>query len=139
MVDLLVDHEQKSPVQTSIPVRAILHLLLSFEDILKDLSDFSNHGNEESVVCLIHEAFKVPGLVVELLFDVVLHFVGDQATCNFVGNRTNDREVVRGKVLASFLVCYLEYPNSVIAKLDWDQKYVSHHLMQLLVHRQVLS
>lgn len=63
-----------------------LYLLFSFDNVLKDLSDFSDHGYQESVICLVHQSFVVLDLIVELFFNIVLHLVGDQPACNFIGN-----------------------------------------------------
>ena len=115
------------------------HLLFSFENVLEDLGDFSDHRHQESVICLVHESFVVFDLVIKLFLDVVLHLVGDESACNFISNLADQREVVRGKVLVTFFVGDLEDTYCMVAKLDWDKKDIPHDLMQLLVHCHILA
>ena len=53
------------------------HLLLSFEHILEYLSHFRGHWDQESMIGLVHESLIVFDLIIELLFNVVFHFVRD--------------------------------------------------------------
>ena len=62
------------------------YLLLSLEDVLQHLSHFCDHWDKESVIGLIHEALVVLDLVVELLLDVVFHFVRDQSARYFISH-----------------------------------------------------
>ena len=80
MVDLFVQQEQDR--------------LFSFEDVLHNRVDLSDHRDEEYVVGLVHEALVVLNLVIELLLDVVFHLVRDQPACNLVCDMTQQSEVI---------------------------------------------
>ena len=80
MVDLLVQQEQDR--------------LFSFEDVLHNRVDLSDHRDEEYVVGLVHQALVVLHLVVELLLDVILHLVGDQSAGYLVCDMAQQREVI---------------------------------------------
>ena len=55
MVNVFVQQEKNGPKRDiSDQNNQISNLLLSFDDILKDLSYFLDHWYEESVVCLVH-------------------------------------------------------------------------------------
>lgn len=124
-IDLLVEQEK--------------HGLLSFEDVLDDRAHLCYHGNKEDVVGLIHEALVVLDLVVEFLLDVVLHFMADQATGDFVCNMAEQGEIVRREVLIVLLVSHLKYSNRMISELNWDEKNITHDLVQLLIHGHVVT
>ena len=78
MVNVLVQQEKNGPTHNIRDQNYFLFdLLLSFDDVLEDLGYFCDHGDEEGVVCLVHEALVILHLIVELLLNVVFHFVGD--------------------------------------------------------------
>ena len=91
------------------------------------------------MICRVHQALVPPGLLVELLLNVVLHLVRYESACNFVGHLTDEGEVVGGKVLVPLLVGHFKDPNRMVAQLYGDQQHVSHHLVQLLIHSHVLT
>ena len=64
------------------------YLLLSFEHILENLGDFRDHWHEECVIGLIHKTFIILDLVIELLLNIVLHLMGNEATGDFVSDLT---------------------------------------------------
>ena len=91
------------------------YLLFSFENVLKDLGDFSDHGHQESVIGLVHESLVVLDLVVELFLYVVLHLVGNQAARDLIRHLADQREVIRGEVLVTLFVGDLEDSDGVVA------------------------
>ena len=50
-----------------------------------------------------------------------------------------EREIIGREVLVVLLVGDLEDTDSVIAEFDRNEKHVTHYLVQLLVHRHVIT
>ena len=65
--------------------------------------------------------------------------MGDKSTGNLIGDRAQKCKVIWCEILGVFFVSHLEYSNSVVAKLDWDEKHVTDYLMQLLIHSEVVA
>ena len=61
---------------------------------MEHLGHLGDHWDEESVICLVHEALVVLDLVVELLLDVVFHLVRDESACDFIGYLAEKSEVI---------------------------------------------
>ena len=122
MVNILVQQEKNCPIcKIRDQNNLVFNLLLSFDDILEDLSNFCDHRYEECVVCLVHKPLVILYLVVKLLLDVVFHLMGYQSAGNLIGHLAQQSKIIRGEVLISFFVRYFEYPNSMITELDWDK------------------
>jgi hypothetical protein len=90
------------------------------------------------VIGLVHQTLVILDLVIKLLLDVVLHFMRDETTCDFIGNLAQQCEIIRCEVLIVFLVGDLKDSNRVIAKFYWNKKHIADNLMQLLVHSHVI-
>jgi len=63
----------------------------------------------------------------------------DKSRSNLIGNRAEKCEIIWGEILSVFLVGHLEHSDSVVAKLDWNEKHVTDYLMQLLIHGEVVA
>jgi hypothetical protein len=58
--------------------QSLIYLLLSLEHTCNYTRHFREHRNQQCVVTLVHQSFKVLELIIELLLDVVLHLMSDQ-------------------------------------------------------------
>jgi len=125
VVDLFVEQEQDS--------------LFSFEHVLDNRVDLSNHRHEEDMVSLVHEALVIFDLFVKLLLDIVFHLMRDEPAGDLVSDMAQQSEVVGREILVVLLVGDLEDADRVISQFDRDQKNVTNNLVQLLVHGHVVT